>query len=306
MQRNLNKEQRYCINCGYNGHLVKDCREPVISIGIICIKCKDINLKNELIKKFRGHVNDFSDYINILNMNYLNINSIKNISNIVNNIEFLLIQRKHSIGFIEFVRGRYNPDNYRQIINLFEHMTLSEIRTIDENDFDTIWNTIWSNNVKLPLSSNSDYNKAKEKFNILKNKTDDSFSLKFFTKNILPKWETAEWGFPKGRRMFRESNIKCAIREFNEETGIQYSDYTILNKILPLKEIYKGTNNVTYKLVYFLAILNDNEMELPQITSNEIGNIEWYNYLSFMNVVRDYHLEKKKCLQEVMQFLSSI
>jgi len=63
MQRNLNKEQRYCINCGNNGHLVKDCREPVISIGIICIKCKDINLKNELIKKSNEPVLQNSPFV---------------------------------------------------------------------------------------------------------------------------------------------------------------------------------------------------------------------------------------------------
>ena len=27
-----------------------------------------------------------------------------------------------------------------------------------------------------------------------------------------------EWGFPKGRKNIKESNIECALREFNEET----------------------------------------------------------------------------------------
>ena len=32
-------------------------------------------------------------------------------------------------------------------------------------------------------------------------------------------WLTPEWGFPKGRRNYQETDITCAYREFNEETG---------------------------------------------------------------------------------------
>ena len=32
-------------------------------------------------------------------------------------------------------------------------------------------------------------------------------------------WKTPEWGFPKGRRNYQETDIKCAFREFYEETG---------------------------------------------------------------------------------------
>ena len=38
-------------------------------------------------------------------------------------------------------------------------------------------------------------------------------------------YESPEWGFPKGRRNMHESDLDCAKREFEEETGIDESFY---------------------------------------------------------------------------------
>ena len=37
--------------------------------------------------------------------------------------------------------------------------------------------------------------------------------------NHLVQWSDTEWGFPKGRRNYQEDDRKCALREFEEETG---------------------------------------------------------------------------------------
>ena len=34
------------------------------------------------------------------------------------------------------------------------------------------------------------------------------------------KWTEPEWGFPKGRREYHETDVDCSKREFQEETGI--------------------------------------------------------------------------------------
>lgn len=320
-------DMKYCVNCGKNGHIIKECKEPIISIGIICIKSKNGELKEKLLEQFTHKRNtnitkeinrqcisskeilkhtkrevNSSLFLNIIDTNTSNLNTIVNINKIHRDLEFLLIQRKHSLGFVEFMRGRYNTENYIQIIHLFEQMTLKEIQKIAEGDFDKLWNDLWENSNTFKFVQ-TDYFKSKMKFKYLEDKK-DGFNLKFFTKNILPKWDVAEWGFPKGRRGFRESNIKCAMREFQEETGLLETQYTILNKLQPIKEVFRGTNNISYKLIYFIAILNDENVQLPKINSNEIGNIGWFDYTKSVTIIRDYHVEKKKCLNEIIQFLS--
>ena len=47
-----------------------------------------------------------------------------------NSIKFLMIRRKNTLGYIEFIRGRYNIDNIDGIIFLFRQMTPLEIKKI--------------------------------------------------------------------------------------------------------------------------------------------------------------------------------
>ena len=36
-----------------------------------------------------------------------------------NKIQFLMIKRKHSLGFVEFMRGKYPVYNYEYLLNIF-------------------------------------------------------------------------------------------------------------------------------------------------------------------------------------------
>ena len=36
-----------CRNCGYDGHLYKECPHPITSFGIICYRIKNNNLNNK-------------------------------------------------------------------------------------------------------------------------------------------------------------------------------------------------------------------------------------------------------------------
>jgi 8-oxo-dGTP pyrophosphatase MutT (NUDIX family) len=63
-------------------------------------------------------------------------------------------------------------------------------------------------------------------------------------------YDTPEWGFPKGRRNYRENNITCAKRELYEETNFREDEYNILNGIYPLVEVMTGTNDKKYKHIY--------------------------------------------------------
>ena len=72
-------------------------------------------------------------------------------------------------------------------------------------------------------------------------------------------YETPEWEFPKGRRSSHETNMKCAIREFEEETDVSKNEYTLLDNVSPLTEEFIGSNGVRYKHIIF-AFYKDPEI----------------------------------------------
>ena len=58
-------------------------------------------------------------------------------------IKYIMIQRKDSLSFMEFVRGKYNIDDDKYIIKLIEYMTDSEKKLLLTNNFEQIWNYTW-------------------------------------------------------------------------------------------------------------------------------------------------------------------
>ena len=60
-----------------------------------------------------------------------------------NNIYYLLIRRKDTLGFVEFLRGKYDINDRQYILKLFQEMTTSEVKRILTLDFDTLWKQLW-------------------------------------------------------------------------------------------------------------------------------------------------------------------
>ena len=79
-----------------------------------------------------------------------------------NSLEYLLVQRKDTLGFVEFMRGKYNLDNIPYITKLFEIMTIKEQTNILNKSFDTLWNDLWmkKNHNQYQL----EYDKSKKNF----------------------------------------------------------------------------------------------------------------------------------------------
>ena len=189
------KKTSFCTNCSKLNHEYKECRDPVTSYGIILI-----NLKNQL-------ANFNKDFINLIKSGNkfeldeygIKVNSYKDIekfSMYSNLIDFLMIQRKHTLGYIEFIRGRYNIDNIDGIVYLFQQMTPHEIELIAKNDFDKLWKDFWGNSPPTHQYAYNEHEKSKEKFNILKNE-EDELSLSFYVNNVRSAWAQSEWDFLK-------------------------------------------------------------------------------------------------------------
>ncbi len=341
------RKKYLCSNCGRSGHEMKSCREPITSWGIINVNILDdmnesLIIKNKfstkkdtyykiVSKKFPKIKCFISDNINLFDnfgemykldndtVSYQDDEHLKNFCYYKDKILFMMVSRKFSLGFIEFIRGKYDVYDTKSIVNLFEQMYEEEIKYIRKNSYDNIlYNFLNRDNESKEVVLNriyegkysNEYCDAKIKFNMLTNPSEDEnndiqLDLNFYTKYIKPRWRKTEWGFPKGRRDKRyEDNLSCACREFEEETGYEREEYFVLNKIEPVEELFTGTNGVNYKHIYYLAINNSQKDKLlTGYDEYEIGDIKWFTYEEAMAYIRPYHTEKKKILTRVYLFL---
>jgi len=288
-----------CINCGSDKHSSKDCTEPFKSYGIILLKFynddKDIQL---------GDVKNLDSIITILNIDKSNNELIQKINNYIKTIKILLISRKHSLGYCEFIRGNYKISNSISIMNLFQQMNSNEIHDIKTKTFDELWTEFWIKDYK-----NFYYHDSKSKFNLLKSGTID-LSLDFFSKTTLL-YDSPEWGFPKGRKNnFNENVLKCATRELKEETNYDYNknEITLLSSIYPVKEEMTGTDGKKYIHIYYIAKLNVDKIpiidETNIIQQREIGSVGFFSFDEVLSMIRDYHIIKKKIIIKIIAYFT--
>jgi len=156
--------------------------------------------------------------------------------------QYLMICRKDSLGYIEFLRGRYSATELSQLTRLFDEMTIDERTRVQEAEFKTLW------------TYRHEEAESMEKFQALKRGITvqgKQVTIASLAEQCTTTWETPEWGFPKGRRERQERDIVCALREFEEETGYNSNDLNIINNVVPYEEIFMGSNLKSYKHKYY-------------------------------------------------------
>jgi 8-oxo-dGTP pyrophosphatase MutT (NUDIX family) len=247
----------YCNNCGKKGHTFYNCCLPITSNGIIAF-CKN---------KETGIFN------------------------------FLMIRRKHTLGFIDFIRGKYLVYNKYYILNMIYQMTNQEKEMLKTMTFEDIWSEIWHKPVNFNKFK-SEESISCDKFNQLRhgiNSGGDFYTLSDLITMSSTNWAEQEWGFPKGRRNYNETDLDCSIREFVEETGIPLDKTQIVSNILPFEEIFFGSNYKSYKHKYFLAEI-DSSVDITKFDTNEVSDIVLKPYSECVKLIRPYNLEKKRML----------
>lgn len=249
----------YCNNCGQKGHLFKTCRDPVLSCGLFLLDASKLPV-------------------------------------LVTDLHILMIRRKDSMSYTEFMRGKYDPTNNDYVGRLFSNMTVKEQSLIVCEPFDVLWKQLWGED-----KTSQDYQQSKERFQQL-----DRYAL--MANNLSPYTEP-EWGFPKGRRIRGESDLDCAIREFNEETNIPREAYVILRNIR-LEETFTGLNGIVYRHIYFVAMLKHPEMvnltqKFTPMQRREISGIAWKSFEEAQSLVRPHHIERMGMLEQLRNVVES-
>ena len=282
---NITKTTMYCNNCCANTHIFKNCPDPITSYGLVCVH---LNRKQNI----KGRKNQLK-YID-------------------DNIRYLMIRKRNSFTYIEFMRAKYDLLEPEYIQKLFNHMTLYERELIMKNKFNFLWNNLWcikKNGMTNPKNK-SDFYKGIIKYNILQNgyhcSTDGQFySTATFVKNCNKDYKFPEWYFPKGRKNQYESNVNCAKREFMEETNIRYNDFDVIHDLEKADELHKGTNGVTYKTVFYPAkyhhdyVPQYNPKNRNKFQKQEVGDVKWLTLKESLLMFRDYEQTKINMIKKM-------
>jgi 8-oxo-dGTP pyrophosphatase MutT (NUDIX family) len=235
--------------------------------------------------------------------------------NLDDQMEYLLIRRKDTIGYIEFMRGKYSLNNKLYLLNIISEMTRAEKTKLLEHDFDTLWYGLWGDCVSNQFRSEE--KNARDKFEALKlgivlNPTStnsptagNSYSLQSLIQEAETDWLEPEWGFPKGRHNNLEKDLMCGLREFEEETGYPAHSVKVIQNILPYEEIFTGSNYKSYKHKYYVGYINTLQEPQKPYQATEISKLAWCTYEQALELIRPYNLEKLAMLEKINKVLNT-
>ncbi len=227
-------------------------------------------------------------------------------------VQFLMIRRKDSFGYIDFIRGKYSPYNIEQLQHTINEMSVIEKKQIINEPFNKLWAMMWGN-TSSENQFRSEESISVKKFELITNGVYIN-NVKYTLRDLVEKsdtaWTETEWEFPKGRRNPQERDLDCGLREFEEETGYSQNNIAIVENILPFEEIFIGSNHKSYKHKYFLAYMSeyknqekDDMVNLQKYQKSEVSKLEWKTFDECLKSIRPYNLEKKKIITNINNLL---
>jgi 8-oxo-dGTP pyrophosphatase MutT (NUDIX family) len=281
-----------CANCGGRGHMYRMCDRPVSSFGIVCFR----------------------------------------VTPSTNAVEYMLVQRKDSLAYVEFIRGKYSLMNTDYIVQMLSNMTRGEQdRLVSCDGFESWWSDFWQsdttrNFVKEYEQSHARFTSLRAGYPVLcrhgvSSSSSSSSSGSFFSlaqalaecRQMTAPYDETEFGFPKGRRNINESDVDCACREFSEETGIPERDIRLVEDMLPFEETFWGSNHVRYRHTYFVAQYVGDDAVVRSMPSNqaivttlsnpvqmrEIRALGWFDADGVMARLRMHYIERRALFREI-------
>ena len=222
-----------------------------------------------------------------------------------NNIKYLMIRRKDTLGYVDFMRGKYPLYNYNYLHNIINEMTIEEKERIMTQKFDILWSDLWGENVGIQYRIEE--KTSREKFDLLTygiTNGSNFYNLESLVSGSDTAWKEPEWGFAKGRRNYQEKDINCALREFQEETGYSKNSINIIQNLVPFEEIFTGSNYKSYKHCYYIAYINNNIKPIQNFQKTEVSKMEWKTFSDALEIIRPYNIEKISVLSRVDEVLN--
>ena len=219
----------------------------------------------------------------------------------------VMVNRKDSICYIDFVRGKYDINNIENIKKLLSRISKDESDKIKNNTFDKLWGELWNTPI---IKVQKEYIRSKELFNKLKKGIEidnNYYNIETILELVKPYYLETEWEFPKGKKKRNETYYDASLRELEEETNINKNDYSIIRNISPFIEELKGEDNVNYKNIYYIGICNNEENLL--INKNNLNQINEIKHVKLMSIeeskdkIRDYNISKIELINKIEEFI---
>lgn len=203
-----------------------------------------------------------------------------------NRMEILLVCKRITYAYNLFVHGRYNSGSTHELLRLFSNMTLDEKLDILSLNFMQIWYRIWLNSTHAST------------FFSAKNKFETTFAVDggVRLRKLIAKSGSINriWEIPKGRKKkSSEPDINCAVREFQEETGMSLSNY----KLFPwARRSYSYVDGKTkYTNTYFIGYAPHADAKINFSLGDqvaELSDIQWMSMEAIRVVDPTGKLEK--------------
>jgi ADP-ribose pyrophosphatase YjhB (NUDIX family) len=210
-----------------------------------------------------------------------------------NETEVLMVKKKCTYAFLNFLLGKYKMSDKKGLKHLFNSMTQKEKYSILEYDFDKLWS--------LALNRVPQYDIKSENYNLYSDKY-TKFYKTFNKKNklfmMLNQSKSAGdiWDYPKGRSKINEKPLNTAIREFCEETGASLNDFQLMLHLKPIQQNYKY-NNYYYTITYFIAVAKQHWKPRIHFSSYEqmleVDDICWVQQ-NTLNILNNNQSGKKR------------
>lgn len=294
----------FCTNCGDQGHTNKQCLLPITSFGTILFRVRGGALRQEdALLRAETPVSGID----------------------MSRVEYLLIQRRDSLGYIDIMRGKYKPTDTEYITQQVRGMTTAEQQKLLVEPFDQLWETLWGAPTEGSNAYKHEKEQSRQKLDALRfgagcvPQADGSCEhgpvacsnrkgcLADIVESVGRGWPTPEWGFPKGRRETRETEYACAIREMWEETGLTESDIVPIRNLEPIREVFFGSNHIQYSHKYFILFVpGEKPIGLDPTNEHmrrEIGDIRWCGLEDALALIRPENVEKREVLLRVSRLL---
>ena len=251
-----------CANCGATWHYNRSCNQPVMSFGVV--------VHREVLADAEAGVRR----------------------------EYLVVQRRDTFAYVEFIRGKYDYRNRAYLTRLFENMTEQERAGVAAASFRALWQRFWGAGSAL---TRADFRGAQACFERLRGgysiRQRDGAVVELSAARLLAGTRSRragpQWGFPKGRRAaFSETNLNTAFRELEEETGLSRGDLAHVWK-KPFFEQYTGENGIRYEHIYFRALLTGASVgQSLRICKRELSCAKWATAAEVLDLIQE---ERERC-----------
>ena len=202
---------------------------------------------------------------------------------------FLLINRKDTMAFCDIVRRRTPITNELHLRRLVDSLTNEEKRRLMTTPHAELWSEMWGEG---RCGTRGEEHTAAQCFARLCR----SGMLAAAIAESTAAWTETEGEFPKGRKSYQERDQMCALREFEEETGVSSAMLQLVSNVVPLEETYTGTNGKAYRHRYYLGFIADADVDLSMYQRSEVKEARWMGLEAAMAAIRPYHAEKRRVL----------